>query len=76
MHLSTPQTVSECVAILTEMIEEAQREAEHCTARRDHEILIAKRDALTEAKLRIRDGRGNHRWALAGVPVRAQGTTG
>lgn len=57
------QEPAHIVNMLNEMIEEAQREANACVIDRDFLVLIAKRDAITEVKMRLRDGRYNPQWA-------------
>ncbi len=50
------------VKVLTEMIEEAQAAAHTALSERDRQLLLAKRDALSEAKFRIRDNAADHTW--------------
>lgn len=47
---------------LTNMIEEAQLAANMAINESHRLALIAQRDALTEAKFRLRDGRSNPQW--------------
>ncbi len=49
------RTVSQCLAVLMDMIEEAQAEASDsiCLNLHDRLAIVAKRDALTEAKFRL-----------------------
>lgn len=55
-------TQESLLQILTEMIEEAQREANISVNALTRYGLIAKRDALDELKFRLRDGRVNLDW--------------
>ena len=56
-------TVEDCMKIIIAMLEEVQQEAHHCQSHADNRYLIAKRDALTELKFRVRDGRRDPLWA-------------
>gem|GEM_PF-5276952 len=60
--MSRPVSVAECVRVITDMVEEAQVEAHRCLSVRDRQILLAKRDALEEAKFRMRDGAEDTSW--------------
>ncbi len=50
------------VKILTEMIEEAQAEVNRALSELDKQMLRAKRDALSEAKFRIRGDQPDLSW--------------
>jgi hypothetical protein len=51
------------VNLLEEMLEECQTEARYAVERTDVMVLFAKRDALSEALRRVKQGRGNPHWA-------------
>lgn len=55
-------SIEEVIHTVHLMIEEAQREANRAPTEAARQRLLAKRDALTEAKFRIRDGRVNSDW--------------
>lgn len=59
----------EIVSMLWEMIEECQREAYYATSAREREIYLAKRDALTEIRLRVRDGQRDPSWLHRPPPL-------
>ncbi len=44
------------------MVDEAQTAVHRCLSSRDRQILLAKRDALEEAKFRMRDGAADTSW--------------
>lgn len=52
----------EVVALLFEMIEECQREANFAYTDTERQLSLAKRDALTELRFRIRDGKRDPMW--------------
>ena len=60
--LFQPQSTTDCLEMVLEMIEEAQREANLTMREPDKSLILAKRDALTEVKFRLRDGVLNPRW--------------
>jgi hypothetical protein len=51
------------VNLLEEMLEQCQTEARYCVDRVDVMVLLAKRDALSEALQRVKNGRGNPHWS-------------
>ena len=55
-------SINSAIQTLLDMIEEAQREANYCMNPDDRRQILAKRDALTEFKLRVRDGRIDPHW--------------
>lgn len=65
--MDRPRTAEECLKLVCDLIDEAQREANHCVLEYDRCQILAKRDALTELKLRIKEGRANHRWARQAI---------
>lgn len=61
--MTGPVVVSdEVYALMNEMIEEAQTAANRAASENWRSWCLAKRDALTELKLRLRDGRAEPRW--------------
>lgn len=62
-------TVPRCIEILNELIEHAQREANCALYERTRASIIAQRDALTEAKKRIRDGEVDPAWVVRSILV-------
>jgi hypothetical protein len=64
VHGKPAESAAECVTLINEMIEHAQEEANRThfdTTRRE---MIAARNALTEAKRRIRDGEADPAWVV------------
>lgn len=55
-------SVDTCLAMLFEMIEEAQREANHCLNHADRQLILSKRDALTELRMRLRGNQIDPYW--------------
>lgn len=61
--IDKPQNLKEILDMLNHMLEEVQHEANRAVRDERRQLLIAKRNTLTELKMRIRDGRANMRWA-------------
>ena len=64
MPLQGSKTVTGCLLILIDMIEEAQKETSDsiCLNIHDRIAIIHKRDALDEARFRILNGRVDESW--------------
>lgn len=67
--MAEANTIHDVLAILIPMIDEAQVEATHCLHASDWRVMVAKRDALTELKMRLRGERVDPYWARRVPPA-------
>ena len=62
-------TLDDCLNTLEDMIHEVTREATHTVNEADRRDLLAKRQALVEARTRMVGGGPNRQWARTSLPL-------